>query len=662
MTYVLSNVLALSLFSVLLYLPGHAAAVALFRGSLARHVRLSASLVLGTLFWCAVTFALFAFQCFHASVVYGVGACGVAAGVAAWWWIRREPESGGSIPRERVTIELIVLFGSLVFAVVVLFFVALRPLMAHDSDVYHLAVPKLWAASHGFRRIPFNVYSNWPFNIELLFGLALQAKDYVLAKLVHFLFGVATLSVLYRFGARERGAYAGLLAAVLFLANPVVIFEFPEAYIDVAFGFFFLVGFWLVHECTNAGGYSRRMLLLAGITSGVLAGVKLTGLVAVGLLGLLLVKRELFDSKRRYGVRDIVLLFVVPCVVIAAPWAVKSWYYTGNPVYPALYGIFGGPEWSEGLSARLYAHHHSLGMGRGVSDYLLLPVRVILYGGWHPSQFAGRLSPVWVVWLPIAIVFGSRRKLVRELLCVSLGYFVFWAMTSQQMRFLIPILPLLSLAAAFGVVDFLAGISNGMGRRAVSLAAAGCAVVALVMALGDRIPASGKLAQFYWRHGPGAQQLGPSDVMRFVNERLPGDARILFMGFNGGFFCERDYIADSMFEASQIAEMLRGARTVQEARALLEARGITHVLFHPKNQNVRFPATILALLQDPAQATLIHRTPDGAFLLFAIKGDSIPGTDVLGCFRTVPPGPERHTRDARSRDRRCARRRRLGLV
>src|SRR4029453_8929859 len=44
-----------------------------------------------------------------------------------------------------------------------------------------LAPPGIGVAHGGFGPLPFNVYSHWPSNVQMLYGLGLAVEDYVLA-------------------------------------------------------------------------------------------------------------------------------------------------------------------------------------------------------------------------------------------------------------------------------------------------------------------------------------------------------------------------------------------------------------------------------------------------------------------------------------------------
>src|SRR5262249_10212152 len=140
-------------------------------------------------------------------------------------------------------------------------------------------LPRIFLAHGGFRRLPFNVYSNVPLNVELVYTLAMAVQDYVLAKLVHVAFlGLLTVAV-YRYTASTAARWAGVAAALLPLAIDVVLVEAPSANIDIAIAFFFFMASTLAIEYLETG--ARPALVLSGIFCGVMAGGKATGLAAI---------------------------------------------------------------------------------------------------------------------------------------------------------------------------------------------------------------------------------------------------------------------------------------------------------------------------------------------------------------------------------------------
>jgi hypothetical protein len=108
-------------------------------------------------------------------------------------------------------------------------------------------------------------------------------------------------------------------------------------------------------------------------------------------------------------------------------------------------------------------------------------------------------------------------------------------------------------------------------------------------------------------------------VFRWANQALPADARVLMLDTNQRFFLERDALADSFFEASQLAGWLAGARDADAAAALLRERGVTHVLWDRRRDwGIRWPAGLRALLADGVRAPSRWRSADGRVEVFEL--------------------------------------------
>ena len=100
---------------------------------------------------------------------------------------------------------------------------------------------------------------------------------------------------------------------------------------------------------------------------------------------------------------------------------------------------------------------------------------------------------------------------------------------------------------------------------------------------------------------------------------------MLFLNTNKAFAIRREVLADSIFEASQIADWLRTATTPGELEERLAAAGITHVLWEHVDWGIEYPPALLDLLADPARAVARYRSPDGRFTVLELRS-SPPGS------------------------------------
>ncbi len=503
----------------------------------------------------------------------------------------------------------------------VLWLQSIRPDLSWDANVYHLTLPRLFLEHGGFFAVPFNVYSHWPLGVELLFGLAIAVHDYVLAKQLHFVFGLLTLATLYagthaytRTNANANAnanednklshgvAWSGLLACALFLANPVVLFEIRVAYVDLALAFFFLVAFvsserlLVTDELTQPE--RKADLLLLGIACGLVCATKLSGVLLASSLLVVVFAATIARRGISRTLRDAAWV-AVPLLSLAAPWPIKSWFLTGNPGYPLLFGTFGGPNWSEALGQQHAAWQGSIGMGRAPLDYLLLPWRVITQGGKGYGNFDGRLHLAWLICIPLILIAARRDQTVRRAAIVSAIYFAIWTATSQQMRFLIPLLALLSLASVRALA---ATFTHSLRNRLLPLATM-LTVGLAVSAAAPYVRQTPRLASDLTALGYKAKQAVIQPVYAAI-DALPAESHLLLLNTSHRFHINRPVIADSFFEASQISHTFAQVESSTQAKAVLNELGVTHILIAQRESWNPYPASLMALLGD-AQAVRV---------------------------------------------------------
>jgi hypothetical protein len=170
---------------------------------------------------------------------------------------------------------------------------------------------------------------------------------------------------------------------------------------------------------------------------------------------------------RRVSVAAVVS-FAVPAVVVSLPWYVKNAVLTGDPLYPFLRG---GTN-PDGLAATREVLE-GFGYGRSLLDALLLPIRLL--GGADAFDRGDFISPLFAALAPVAALDRAARPAVRVIGLATIAFLVFWFLTSQQARFLLPLMPPLAVASAVGAVAL--ARSGRVGRVVVIAAVAGSLAV-----------------------------------------------------------------------------------------------------------------------------------------------------------------------------------------
>ncbi|GAB4322660.1 MAG: hypothetical protein Kow0059_17790 [Candidatus Sumerlaeia bacterium] len=495
------------------------------------------------------------------------------------------------------------------------------PVADWDEMVYQLTIPRRMVEAHGFVRQPYLFFFDWPLNLNLLYAECLALGTPATARFWHFGLGLLSGGLVARLARRWRAEPGvGWLAAALFLTIPVVQYEMGVALVDLGLTFFVLLAFsvWEREAASGAGcenwqagaleidagdrggaalpspspppattGTALRRAALAGVFVGLAAGVKYMGLFALGALGAVIFVHALSASPamRRIGFKQALLFTVVACVVFL-PWAVKSWIVTGNPVYPQLYGVFGGRDWSAEFDRQWRDWIFSLGRGQGLLDFILLPWRLTFESSPLYSDFAGEVGPLIFPAALAALVMPSARRRTWPALLAAFFYTVFWFWTSQQVRFLIPALAL--LAAAGGAA--LAGLLSPGGRWPGWCAAVGAVFLILSWAFN---PTPLSIADANWTVTFGRPQAMSDDgylryrrgvdnieAVRALNRIMGGRGAALLFFDNRGYYLERPYLADGAFEVSRIVARLMESDSPASFYEWLRDRGITHVFWN----------------------------------------------------------------------------------
>lgn len=497
-----------------------------------------------------------------------------------------------------------------------IFFHALSPHLGWDDDVYHLTLPKLYVAEGGFRRVPFNVYSNWPHAVELLFGLAMMVDDYVLAKLVHPFFLVLIVLAVFRICRHRTSRALAVFATLLVLGNPVLLFEAERAYTDIAFAFFLLVAVACAIEHLQSEACAP--LALAGLCCGALAGSKLSGLAGLPCVLLIVLARRPFCFDRQ-RLRMIALCLVLPMIALAVPWYIKSYLYTGNPFYPFLFRFFGGVEWDAGLAEQFMNWQRSIGMGRSLHDYLALPLRVIVDGAPGYARFDGQVGRFWIVAVPLSMLGAWFVQSPRPYLFCAGAYFVFWALASQQLRFLIAVLPLLAIATSVAIAWICDRLRARAARVALGVALAAGASSVLLPILYPSCEQAVTEAKNLIRSGPLSRSAVVPEGYAFINANTPPTSKIMLLNTNHGFFLGREYVADSFFEASQMNSVVSQAKSEEQLAAILRQLGLTHVYVWQDEWGIPYPALLWSFLRDRHHAEVAYRCHDGYCTLYALR-------------------------------------------
>jgi hypothetical protein len=320
----------------------------------------------------------------------------------------------------------------LVFAIYFVLYLAhaLAPEASPDGAGYHLGLVGHYLRAHGFFRITDNMYAGLPAAVEMLFLFAFSFGKHSAAAMVHFAFLLALVWQIYRYAQRQGFGAAGVAAALLVFASPVVGIDGTSAYNDVAvaaiaFTLFHLIEIWREER-------HPRLPIAIGLVAGFGFATKYTAWLGV----IYAIAMTAWKSRRAAAI-------VAGCsAAVAVPWLVKNWICFQNPVAPLFNRVFPNPY----VMASFEESYRRYFTTYGLPSRWQIPIEVTVHG-----TLSGLLGPIFLL-APIGLL-ALRRPEGRRLWLAAL---VFGANYFENIgaRFLIPVLPFIALAMMLALRAF----------------------------------------------------------------------------------------------------------------------------------------------------------------------------------------------------------------
>ncbi len=309
-----------------------------------------------------------------------------------------------------------------------LFLLALYPPMAFDETLYHLPFVQTIARTGAIRFFPGLRFPAFPILHELLCVLAFSLAGDSATHVVALAELLMLAGVLIQWPEQR---IAGVLAAALVVGNPIAVQLATVTYVEIALTLFIAAGFYALD----------RHPMTAAFLLGTACSVKYLGWYFVAAA---LVYHLLFAEDRRRMVGR----FSVAFLAGALPMYGRIVALTGNPLFPFLPKWFGATAWTLPPPPPLPPATHLTNAIRVFWDITFARARVNA----QPPY-----SPLFAISLLVLILFAiatrNRRAAYLAVLCA--GYVAIFTFLPADSRYLMPLLPLVSIAAACAVAPLL---------------------------------------------------------------------------------------------------------------------------------------------------------------------------------------------------------------
>lgn len=456
----------------------------------------------------------------------------------------------------------------------------LSPILAYDDNAYHLLIPRTYLDAHGIGYLR-HLNANMPHLVELIYLFPLSLGDFTAPKTVSLFFNAWTVIGLVAYlRGRVGGAMAGI-GALLYVSSPIVLWHFGTAYVEPAMGTFLLAAIvsllrWLERR-------DRGYLLMMGLACGAAAGSKYQGWVFSAAI-LLFAGAAIGTAAGTWKARA--ALMARPLAGFAAlltPWIAKSVAMTGNPIFPMLYGLFGGRDLSEIEVLHLSRSFGSIGDPKTLLTTLVLPYNLAI----SPEKYFWEPFSATLMVLGVAALCTPRawRTPSRFALGIALAGVAGWAATCQYGRLLVPWVPILVLVAMLPLERFASRRAVAVGLAVFVVAVAGLQLRRFPLAPHLGVPS---MAIFSWPRERIVAANFNYDLCQFLNREVPPEGKVLGMWENRFYFLRRKAIIDAVYEGSASLAWLRRLDDPARFADALRAEGVTHVVFNQSAFDIYF--------------------------------------------------------------------------
>ena len=484
---------------------------------------------------------------------------------------------------------------------------SMAPPTAKDTLLYHFALPKAFISQHSNAFVDGNIASYLALGAEmhnvwamLLGGLMDQRAAETAAGAINWLFFPVLLAAVFGWGRElDISRRSSLVAVLVVAAVPSAYHVASSSYIDLELALYVLLAVYGLTRWwrTQENGW----LILMAIFLGASLSIKLTTLFIFAAVALVIVFRAR-EAKENGSGRIIALGFgsLVLAAVIASPWYLRTWKATGSPLFPFYMSMWKGVArgWDVDRSNLFQTMNSNYG-GRDKSavDFLISPWNISVSAQPEESRyFDGVIGVAFLIGLPLLIfALWKLETRVEIKICTAIAgiMFLFWLFSSQQLRYLLPILPLLSIATVYAVEK-----SSEMLRIAALLLLAAASIAAVLVSFAwfaQRAPLRVVLGGDT-RDAFLTRNLDYYPYYQYLNTETPPDAKVWLINMRRDTYnLDRPAVSDYLFEDWTLRQMVWESPSTPELKAKIAATGVQYVL---SRNDVLFDYDRSALVDD----------------------------------------------------------------
>ena len=451
------------------------------------------------------------------------------------------------------------------------------PPVMYDVLHYHLAFPEQWLMAGSFVEFARESFSYYFSAHGILFTFALSTVGPWGANALSWWMAAVAIIAAATLGNRLGGPSAAPWAAACYALTPATLEIIGYANADHAVAAWAGAGLVALTDEVDRMP-TPRLMVLVGLLGGTAAASKYLALatVLIPLAAAAVLTLRAFESGRRVRAAVLLMALLAGAAVPLAPWIARNVAWTGNPVYPYLTSLFGGPPSGMNVDMEI---RRNIDLPASTTGRTFASAGALALRTFRPRGEGGFLGPHWLFLLPVAaMVTGLRPRLRGPLWTAALVGILCWGFLVQYARFLLPVLvPAAALAGA---------VPSALGRKVSALTRG--AFTALLFAVFawnasvllsnlniDRLATvAGILDEKDYR----IRWIGSAPATDFISDHLPSDARVLMIAEVRSFGLERQVIVEDPYRVPLLVELAEAATSAEDLSRSLHHLGVTHIL------------------------------------------------------------------------------------
>lgn len=474
-----------------------------------------------------------------------------------------------------IKIMVFVLLVTLVYVLIT----TLTPETFYDSLKYHLALPKYWIQNNKIFPIPNFAYSYYPVNIHILYLISIMFGDEITAKLVHFIFGILTAGTIYYWCRNNFSTRMSIVACYIFLSVPFVLMVMWKTAIEVGLAFFETLAVLCFLNFVTDNKKQTQWLALSAVFCGAAIGGKYLSVYCfIGILFLLILHLLNLKVILKHLVFN-VILFVTLSLSIPAPYLIRNFVLTGNAVYP--FGFSLKKDVTITVRGDVTEFTDPGRPERTFLNFITLPWNLTM-GKKTQEPLSGGIL---LLLLPLPFFFKKIDLKIKFLLIYGGIYYICWFLVRTYFRYLIPLLPVISIALAYFVTE--SGISKSMRNLIlVTLILLGLSHLSLVIMTAtitvdpwSIVSGSQNKTEYLSTQRPGYPN-PYYQVVDWINKNLPEDSKILLLGECRAYYLERKFVVQTVSDFNPLILWIKECKTADELYDILQREKVTHILLN----------------------------------------------------------------------------------